>query len=182
MNTLELKDLKNYLGNGLKILDKVSGNVFVLDYSKHIPTCIKEILGFKKEDFKENRTSLFEVVNDKLLLPIFHPLTDLTRPCLEGGKIPIMELAKISFPKSNSIKLKEDGYVIIDPLGNYDFSFKNGSFECVWLRYSPRVSFCNVPNQIQLFEQLYSWHFWLGDQTYFEKGIIVDINSLNQEK
>lgn len=157
MNTLELKDLKNYLGNGLKILDKVSGNVFVLDYSKHIPTCIKEILGFKKEDFKENRTSLFEVVNDKLLLPIFHPLTDLTKPCLEGGKIPIVELAKM-LTTTDGCEFDEE-------------------FAEEWIL---KLKKTELP--YFLCEKLFFWHFWLGDQAYFEKGLIVDINSLNQEK
>lgn len=29
------------------------------------------------------------------------------------------------------------------------------------------------------FQKLFEWHFWIFDQSYFDEGIIIDINTLN---
>lgn len=101
--------------------------------------------------------------------PIMRPLSDLTRPCLEGGKIPIVELAKTVRPENWFLN-----HDMADS-GRMYFAFDGHSF---WLEDSQEnTEWCN---QLQLFQQLYKWHFWLGDQSEFGKSII-DINTLSNE-
>lgn len=114
--------------------------------------------------------------------PILRPISDLTKPCLESGKVPIVELAKIISNEDNWIL--EDG-IAIKHINSYDYYA---------LHFDPNMMFfsyemwseenCIIPdkkfNQKLVFDQLYMWHFWLGDQFEFGKSII-DINTINNE-
>lgn len=119
--------------------------------------------------------------------PILHPLTDLYKQ-MENGEIPIVELAKIAFPHAKEYELIEtddlaDGYCV-EIVGYTDFDI---AFWCS--HYSQYCDFISsnadnffdyflINNQLQLFDWLYEHHFWLGDQSYFNKGLIIDKNTL----
>lgn len=181
MNTLELKDLKNYLGTGLKFMSELDK-----PFDEYGDNPIWTSDGVQKlfGDYCATTIENNDAYPIHKCVFAFHPLADLTKPCLEGGKIPIVELAKMSFMYDESEmynfeKQYVDGEFVIAECGNeFRVVFDGKSF---WQQSGcGNIRIAN--NQHQLFEQLYSWHFWLGDQTYFEKGIIVDINSLDQEK
>jgi len=108
--------------------------------------------------------------------PFLRPLSDLTKPCLPDGKIPIVELAKISSSIYNYDEAYQDDNVIISQDGgssrfilnihSMSFYIQNGYGD---------IDIAN--HQLQLFQKLYEWHFWLGNQSRFGQDII-DINTL----
>ena len=107
------------------------------------------------------------------------PLSDLIKPCLEGGEIPIVELAKLAFFKTESVELEGDFARLED---DYSFHFSNNTdgvcFSCRKGYDGKRWDYnCFVPNQLEVFDKLHQWHFFLGDQSLFGKEII-DINTL----
>lgn len=107
--------------------------------------------------------------------PILRPISDLTKPCLEGFKVPIVELAKIAYPDEewsldahNNCVGAKDKYIFAYEYNEYSFTLDTIT------DYAAPLS------QLQLFQQLYKWHFWLGDQSEFGKSII-DINTIKTE-
>jgi hypothetical protein len=107
------------------------------------------------------------------------PLSDLVKPCLEDGKIPIVELAKLAFFKTEGAELCGNFARLED---GYSFHFSNNTdgvcFSCRKGYDGKRWDYsCFVPNQLQLFDKLHQWGFYLGDQSLFGKEII-DINTL----
>lgn len=118
---------------------------------------------------------------------VLRPLSDLVKPCLDGGKIPIVELTTIA-------KI-EDGFTRItchNNFGSFDVMayFEGGridtlsyepKFKCFeFIRHTRDLGTFDIIgglNQLKLFEQLHQWHFFLGDQSLFGKEII-DINTL----
>lgn len=112
--------------------------------------------------------------------PIMHPLSDLVKPCLEGGNIPIVQLAKIA---QFNINFTGGEWICTGTLP----IAKNGDLKfllCQTLFYGTiegdhKNHNNQIYNQIDLFNWLYEYHFWLGDQLRFGKDII-DINTLNK--
>jgi len=137
--------LKWVLSNDKYIMNGLSygGSVFmnngqVFSYNKH-------------EDFP------------RVLFPIFRPLSDLTKPCLDGGKVPIDELLKIyneNYGDLNVIEYDLSETFILYGLDSYD-------------AYDAH----EVAMPLEMYKQLQKWHFWLGDQNEFGKSI-VDINTI----
>jgi len=74
---------------GLKIYDVVAQNVFD---AKEFITSHNQVFEF---GFSNN---LNQLINDQKLKPLLHSLEKLTEPILDGGLIPIVELAKMSCP------------------------------------------------------------------------------------
>lgn len=74
--------------------------------------------------------------------PILRPLSDLAKPCLEGGKVPIDELRNMGFYFDPDFWLEDDGEINTD----------NWSYSCVL--------------------KLHEWKFWTGKQNRFRKDII----------
>ena len=112
--------------------------------------------------------------------PICHPLSDFTKEIEHNGKefVPMIELAKISFPKSNKFIIINN---YVDLGNNYSFhiDIKEMSFDCRRDYKGKKWDYnCYVPNQLQLCTKFFEWHFWIFDQSYFDKGIILDINKL----
>lgn len=148
---MEINQLKYYLGTGLKY------------YARN-----------KKVEWE--LTIIDSAMSFEHITPMMFPLSALTEPVLEGGKIPIVELAKIAFDKI-------DGVILVDnfvSLGDgYSFHFsKNVDGVCFSCRRGydgKRWDYsCFVPNQLDLFEQLFQWHFWPFDQSLFETGELID--------
>lgn len=119
------------------------------------------------------------------VFPILHPLSDLTQPIdYKGGRfIPMIELAKISFPKFGKSRMFtiKDSYVDLGHEYTFHFDSKEVSFDCRvgyngkrWDRH------CYVAFQNRLFQQLYSWGFDLDG--LIDKKLAVDVNSLKGNK
>lgn len=84
--------------------------------------------------------------------PIFHPLSDITKEIEHNEKkfVPANELQK--YVDANNGLLK------FEPQDIYDL------LQC----------------QYWVIEKLIEWHFWIFDQSYFEKGIIIDKSTLTK--
>lgn len=183
MEQIKLKDLQKYkIGeDGIKVYSRQphigDGNgIFTI-------TCLYEhycdILNFYDDDHV--------CVRYNEIRPILRPLTDLYEP-MENGEIHIVELAKIAFPHAKEYELIEtddlaDEYCV-EIVGYTDFDI---AFWCS--HYSQYCDFISsnadnffdyflINNQLQLLDWLYEHHFWLGDQSYFDKGLIIDKNNL----
>jgi len=110
---------------------------------------------------------------------VLRPLSDLVKPCLEDGKIPILKLLDIH----TGAKWSNTEYVEIHN-SPFEWGAHMGRY---WFVYSEQdgflfsdnnlKSFSKVRNQAKLFDKLQQWYFFLGDQSLFEKEII-DINTL----
>lgn len=108
--------------------------------------------------------------------PFFRPLSQLVQEIEHDGQkfVPIVELAKIAclgFERKLPIEIFRNGFAYTVAYDNSHFTFEPTIF----------LGFINsnlqIPkNQKALFDKMVSWHFWLGDQSYFEKGIILPIN------
>ena len=100
---------------------------------------------------------------------IMRPLSDLTKPCLEDSKIPIVELAKISEGKhfSSEFIINENvarGYYLItyketssEDLFIFSYTHEQKGF---YLNCDNKIRRVMVENQFQLFQKLFEWHFW----------------------
>ena len=114
-------------------------------------------------EFHDNGIETFGSFKRKLIL---RPLSDLTKPCLEGGKVPIVELAKIAFPH---LEWNLD-CGIAESNTNVWFAFNNNSF------FMDGTITNSIPNQIQLFQWLYRNHFDIHG--LIGKNYAIDINTL----
>lgn len=120
------------------------------------------------------KNEVFDPGNYKLLL---HPLSDLEKEIEHNREkfVPIVELAKISFPRCSNHDLTGD-YVDMGLCYTFHFDKKEPTFDC-------RRSFdgkkwdsnCFVPNQLQLFQKLFEWHFNVFD---LQEELWVDINTV----
>src|SRR5690606_16036970 len=121
--------------------------------------------------------------------PIFRNLqTDLTKEIEHEGErfIPLRKLFETAYPmvfvkkKEWEISVSENNFATIKSKQNY-ISFQ------VDLEDAEMVVFNNdgedmeqINDRYKLYQLLHSWHFWLGDQSYFEKNIILDFNNVNK--
>lgn len=107
--------------------------------------------------------------------PVVFSLKDLTSHCIledyDDGMpfIPIVELAKIAYPKS-SITF-EEGVCFVDSDLKYTFSFEDGDFKTTYLAGSDAAEVLHTPNQAKLFKQLLKWHFDLMET---DEKVFVD--------
>jgi len=97
------------------------------------------------------------------LKPILRPLSDLIKPCLKGGKVPIDCI--------NEELVKINGYAKFDYLGYKDYCHR-------FIYYDETHAQFALPYFIV--KMMLKWHFWLGDQSEFGKSII-DINTIKTE-
>ena len=123
--------------------------------------------------------------NFKLIL---RPLSDLTKPCLDG-KIPLMELAKYVYPESEDEKFvvtkkgilfeyHEDGNSYIAMY----FTFITNEFKIFTVNDKYSNDSCTKSSkpstkQFQLFQKLFEWHFDVFN--LIESGTAININKLN---
>ena len=137
--------------------------------------------------------------------PIMHPLSDLTKPItVEGyndGKefMPIVELANMTLfdfdkrlfdPETVSVfdgkKIGLGGFcysvdrkVPTENMGILDQSFcYDEGLERFAMRCNTRSRPLSFSPQFKLYQHMAKWHIWWGDQSLFETGEIIDINSL----
>lgn len=133
METLTEKDLKYYLGTGLKIN---CGHLYLIRELTH-------------DYFDDARVCLTAVLRGNYR-PLMLPLSALTEP-LPDGSIPIDVIREFTLGYSDFISNERDHWINL-----YGIE-----------RWKGTIPF-------MICEYLYANHFWLGDQSYFEKGIIID--------
>ncbi len=164
---MELKELKRYLGTGVKFMLSQTG-IFNIDGEGGAPYPAYGLLdlvdivitekGYEVELIHKSGWGIGLIEPDEFTLAL-HPLSDLAKPCLEGGKVPIKELSRI--------------------FGGHDFD-EHDLAKVVLLTEGCRcIDILGFP--LKFIEKLYEWHFWLGDQSRFKEDI-VDINNLPQCK
>lgn len=166
METLELKDLKHYLGTGLKFGKEGQA------YHEF------EMAGIINEFVVSTNSTHRRIGKYK---PLMLPLSALTEP-LPDGSIPIVELAKMISNENdwhfNSDNNLAEKYVCADNFYLFEFLESDFCFRYeMWSENECLVSDKKF-NQLMVFEYLYANHFWLGDQSLFETGEIIDKRTL----
>lgn len=171
---MDINQIKGYFGTELRmavINDYNNGNGFVTLFGSHTDLDL--------------RCLSVQLINCR---PILHPLSDLTEPCLEGGKVPIVELAKRCFAassfgedleysniNSSHDRASVDAYCssVMDNGLIAKFSYIKFSQQFT-LSFGEREDFI-IP-QLALFEMMYSMHMDLHG--LIDKGDAIDINKL----
>lgn len=164
MRTLELKDIAGYLPYGLKVYDIEEKDIGIIDILK----------------LEHATTELKFALNNKYVKPLLKPMSDLTKPILEGGKIPIVELAKIC------TGIVQMDYTITDvleitltlPDRYLIFSCCNGFLLQSKGLKELRKTKMFISNQYQLFDFLHQYHF--DCRGLIEAGLAIDINTVKQ--
>ena len=177
---LTLEMLCGYLPYGISLIDEEINEKFYLagiNYSNN------EVL------IHDNIDGSIEEYGISFLKPIFRNLqTDLTKEIEHKGKrfVPLRKLFETAYPmafvkkKEWEISVSENNFATIKSKQNY-ISFQ------VDLEDAEMVVFNNdgeymeqINDRYKLYQLLQSWHFWLGDQSFFEKNIILDFNNVNK--
>jgi hypothetical protein len=161
---MELKHIAGYLPYKLKCR-YADGLIIIMD-------SLPELFG---EIHVGSNNSAYPLYTVK---PILRPLSDLVNPCLEGGKIPIVEMAKICVSDHNWLITDGECVGMLNGEASYIFGYTKNGF---WLTDismnedgSIEYTSCVIDNQLQLFEWLYQNHFDL--HRLIEKNQAVDIN------
>ena len=131
---LELRDIASYLPYGLKYITK--NKYQIIEGDKKI-----EIVTFDNIKHIYLYAGAFDI--------ILRPLSDLYKTIVHNGKeiVPIVELAKIAFPKYDWLLEKiQDSYHAVS--GSIWFTFFNGSFYIDGIIGNP------IDNQYQLFDYM----------------------------
>ena len=147
MKKLELKHLCAYLPYKVEYMH--NGSISRLG-SYHLPLVVKSI--DRGDDFKL----------------ILRPMSDLTKPCLEGGKVPIVKLAKTLYP--DQCWILDDKYAL-DLKCNSILGF-NRQYNLFEIDQS-----ANCIDQLSLLNWLFEHHFDIYN--LIDIGLAIDINSLN---
>ncbi len=191
---LESKDIAGYLPYRLKAVRKktdfmdelIIDIIGVSDIDGRYPPEIynnKEIDGFsifyrQGEYISGNNLA-------KYFIPILRPMSDLYKPCLGNGKIPIVELAKIAVLNQNNcddlcweIDRSYEYVTAIKREYRYCFGYDNiGTF---WINkediYDKYYTDIDINSQLELFQKLYEWHFDIHG--LIEQGLAIDINTV----
>jgi len=159
---LELKDLKHYLDTNVMVFDIVSKEFNLT------PTF--NLFEWLKLD-SNNYDQILEDENLKLCLL---PLSSLIEQ-LHDGSIPIVELAKIhlDWVEGSDYNLKCN-YVFQRQI-RVTSTWNNIGDKEPYFNDSLFIQTVNThKNMAWINEYLYANHFWLGDQSLFDKGIIID--------
>jgi hypothetical protein len=160
---LELKDVCGYLPHGLKVaIDRGE--------TRAVATCFGEL----NEDlraYSERANEVFIGENDNMK-PILRPLSDLYKTITHNGKeiVPIVELAKVSFPKF-SWGTSPNKFGAFAGAYRFDFYENIKCFDCS----------CNgrqvvVDCQIQLYDYLNELK--IDCRGLIESGLAIDANTL----
>ena len=190
MKQLEFKDIAGYLPYGIEFILSEKG-VFNLDseygtpYQAYRPmriigTLIGDTIEIDIHSTKENWGVGYIGLDE--VKPILHPLSDLTKEIEHNGGefVPMLHLAGIAFDKLNRHEfVLESNFIRLSSNYAYTFHFDRSecSFDCMVNYDGKKWGYnCYVPNQLQLFQKLYEWHFDLHN--LIESGLAIDINTL----
>lgn len=186
---MELKELKGYLGYGLKC--HTSGEYVKGNEDAETPTpLVVTLMGIKQDaysgktwaDLESDQYSDSCCIED--VFPHLHPLSDLTKPCLAGDKIPIIELAKIIADIHNDdLDAKwgytDNGRIIVRTPWDLRIEMFYKTETICWAVYNQhKCTEERTKNQSKAIDKLYEWHFDIHG--LIEKKEAIDINTLNQ--
>lgn len=188
MENLTIEQLKNYLGTGLKFqlqsdwheeYYEIENNYgFQEAFAKGaiwelvgrtdiaIPVSVGDLEGLILQHESGNFTSDYFDVK-----PIMYSLSDLDKMIPELGFVPIEEFLKtIHKTWYNSHLDSRYSEIEIDSSGNYIKAY---------FKYMATLEINIRLNDIEnekwwIIQKLCQWHFWVFDQSYFEKGLIID--------
>lgn len=152
---LEVKHIAPYFPHDLKLIHIKSGRIITIYGVLNNRIICKESGNWYDLKFYN-------------LKPILRPISDLVNPCLDGGLVPIVEMAKIAFPK-NTWHLKF-GSAESNTGMYFSYNTRLKSFEIDGTITN------SVPDKLKLFEKLFEWHFDVSG--LIEKGLAVDINEV----
>lgn len=105
---------------------------------------------------------------------ILHPLSDLNKPCLEGGKIPIVELANMLKPNLGWHMTGDGGHCISS---GCDYFFY---YDGCWFNLTDSDGNKQSFNQLDCLKFIYKHHFDIHN--LIGRGYAIDINTLNSSK
>lgn len=156
-NKLELKDVCGYLPYDL------------MCYCNKYPKEPVNVTGLKNNGlFFFGKIGNADICVDEIK-PIFRPMSDLTKEITHKGKkfVPIVELAKISFPKYWII---DNGCAESDT--GWWFWYDEDTFSFAVYGTISNI----VPNQLILFDKLSEWMF--DYRGLIEKSLAINVNDL----
>lgn len=182
MEELQLKHLAPYLPYDLKFwnkdrvilrMDKLSR----IDYN--VWAYVRDVNGQADEnDFNYKHFSSLSCCGRghylKQIKPILRPMSDLSKPCLPGGKTPVVELAKIaikSYEISFALKHLNTYSNIVFFATCEEFGYRGFEFYLSDNRASPLEV-----NQLELFQYLFEHHFDVFG--LIDKGLAINMNTL----
>lgn len=171
---LELKDLAPYLPYGIKVnLCDLQGE---LKYENRAIRSFDIRMGFKDFNLVCERSRVYYLDSIK---PILRPLSDLNKNIEINERqstIPMIKLATIAFPKSIKFEIIKD-YVSLGQEYSFHFNKNELSFECMQGYNGKKWNIdCYVPNQFELFQYLFKWHFDVFG--LIEKDLAINKNEL----
>lgn len=171
MKTLELKDLKHYLGTGLK---------WTLQGLKTFT-----MSGLSEETLYTEEGSVLTWPKHpdlpQALFPCFIPLSALTEP-LPDGSIPIVEIIKTQVNRNSGYSFNEVCDIEFHEKVDWSCGLDHFTLPCIWWKmngYGYEIVLGKMC-PMWITEYLYTNHFWLGDQSLFETGEIIDKRTLKQ--
>lgn len=150
---LTIDQLKNYLGTGLKIEPLIkhtsSGNLILDEFGVNI---------------------LYEYFIEDVV-PHFYRLADLDKFIPELGFVPLDKLN--NYRELSTGKMTKSGWVndtvgICDRNIQCDLSVIGGG------SWEGGIEDVETFQFFTLYQQLFEWHFWVFDQSYFESGLVID--------
>jgi len=197
MDKLELKHLAPYLPYGLRYaFDNVSywadanfthtGDKFDLGTMSRLtaPEHTPNVVGVKWDDDKNGLYSLTELTS-VYHKPILRPMSDLTKEINIGGStfVPIIKLFRYNENAYivNSLEQKGGLHKLEYSLDHAQsivgtFCYNEPSYSFLHIEFSKHQ---RVPEQYQMFEKLFEWHFDVFG--LIGSGLAIDINTLSNE-
>jgi hypothetical protein len=175
MEKLELKHLVGYLPYGLRgITAFLPNTIFIID----------GIVKDRIKGFTESGNNVPLGCGLVEFKPILRPLSDLTKEIEVNGEkfVPIGVLLNIALKNVKKEKELEPWYdsnsvcfsaVVKTKKGCLNISFDHTDNSFVMINEGRTIC---VPNQLELFEKLYEWHFDIHG--LIENGLAIDINTI----
>jgi hypothetical protein len=120
-----------------------------------------KVIGIKNQTYFIENGNNYAYADIQDCKPLLHSMEKLTEPILDGGLIPIVELAKIATfenLKWDIQEVQENEYSAKSDFQEFIFNSKNQSFYRTHLM-KPKF----FENQLELFEKLKEWKFNLYD-------------------
>lgn len=173
---LELKDIACYLPYGLQV------------YTEYYDV-IADVVGIKDNSYlcsyyTKSKGGEFDEICITKGKPILRPMSDLYKPCLPEGKIPIVELAKILGYNTKHEKINGNGLLINQLSSRFEEYFlydpKDGMFkiytwdDCCTSDYL-QEGYSNPYLDTDFYDFLYSHHFNVHN---LPTELFIDINTI----
>ncbi len=157
MNDLTIRQLACYLGTGVKFRMQEQYNL----------NCNDEIMELNSRNF-DWVVNKWNEYSYKLIL---RPLADLTKPCLDGGKVPIVELFEITFPNHKPQSGREYNYT------QNEYNASCSHFGTV-NEFTLLLKFIDS-HSYKIVNWLHEKHF--DTQNLIGQNLAIDINTLTKE-